>query len=63
MVPGSTHEIEYLRSQFRCPICGEVFGLEPDGSIMIFGAEVLREHVAECRRRVKPVKEPEDRRR
>ena len=50
------HELEYLKSQFRCPCCGEVIGVDPDGTVEVMAGELLRQHIAMCRQRVKPDK-------
>jgi predicted RNA-binding Zn-ribbon protein involved in translation (DUF1610 family) len=39
-------EVTYKWSQFRCPLCGELVGCEGEECRV----ELLREHVAECRK-------------
>jgi hypothetical protein len=41
---------EYLKSQFRCPICGKLAGCSEDGKIGLFSARIFRKHVERCRK-------------
>lgn len=47
---------EYLKSKFRCPICGRLAGCSEDGKIGLLSTRKFRNHVEKCRRshRVKP---------
>jgi hypothetical protein len=54
MIPDTNNE--YLKSQFRCPICGILFGFKNTEGDIECNVEVLRQHVKQCREgsRVKP---------
>lgn len=47
---------EYLKSQFRCPICGILFGCKNVEENIECDAEEFQQHVHQCREesRVKP---------
>ncbi len=45
-----SHDKEYLKSKFRCPICGTLVGCSEDGKIGLFSTKAFARHVANCRR-------------
>ncbi len=51
-----SHEIEYLKSQYRCPICGKLVGISQEGKLELYGSQTFLDHVVLCRHRVKPEK-------
>lgn len=44
----------YIKSQFRCPLCGLVIGCSETNHTLTCDSKELSEHVQECRKRVKP---------
>jgi hypothetical protein len=44
---------EYLKSQFRCPICGKLAGCSENGNIGLFSARIFRMHVEKCRKGIR----------
>jgi hypothetical protein len=52
------YNMEYLKSRFRCPICGELAGLQDPDDESSFTLKGFFQHVNECRNktRVKPSK-------
>jgi aminopeptidase C len=49
-------DIEYIKSCFRCPICGKLVGCSADGKTGILSIKSFNLHVRLCRKvsRVKP---------
>jgi hypothetical protein len=47
-------EDNYIKSKFRCPLCGLVIGCNEESGSLICDLKELAEHVKECRKRVKP---------
>lgn len=43
------YEDEYLKSQFRCPICGALIGCKTVTDHIECSSEEFREHVDQCR--------------
>jgi hypothetical protein len=41
---------EYLKSKFRCPICGQLAGCTKDGKINPLSTKKFHLHVDKCRR-------------
>lgn len=46
---NTEQEREYVKSRFRCPICGTLIGCSEDGKVAIFGIKAFRRHVKNCR--------------
>lgn len=42
-------DLEYVKSLFRCPVCGKLVGWTNDSTIEMFSVELLRNHVHKCR--------------
>lgn len=56
MEEDNLHNREYIKSRFRCPICGTLVGCSEQGKIGMFSVKAFHRHVRNCREaaRVKP---------
>jgi hypothetical protein len=50
MEQENLHDKEYLKSKYRCPICGTLVGCNEDGKLGMFSAKAFSRHIANCRR-------------
>ena len=44
------HSVEYIKSKFRCPICGQLAGCTKDGKVGLLSVRQFQRHIAKCRR-------------
>lgn len=56
MESENSHQKEFIKSKFRCPLCGNLAGCDADGNTSQISDHIFREHVDRCRsqNRVKP---------
>ena len=45
-----SHDTEYLKSKFRCPICGKLAGCTNEGKIGLLSTRQFAQHLAKCRK-------------
>jgi hypothetical protein len=46
-----SNDPEYLKSKFRCPLCGKLAGCTEDGKIGMFSTLLFARHLSECRKK------------